>query len=267
MDEHRRRTPDCQFFRLLEYYGSAAPKKGKSKAKGRTSTASKISRQSSVSIARSEAPSVADSADEMAGVDDSVMTTGSTMSQTVAKGKKTSGRAKAAGKTGKVKKSAKSVEPDEELEVQYPDMSQQMLPELADDEIRVSMQSQDLEEPAPVKPKKGAKKGGRQSKLADSSIVDASQMETQPKKRGRKPKVKVEPDPEPEFQPYALQHHQPETPELQTDYQPREDEVEAQIQEELDQSMDLPDAESTPQMKTKPKRGAKRTSDLSLIHI
>jgi hypothetical protein len=68
MDEHKRRTPDCQFFRLLEYYGSAPPKKGKSKAKGRTSTASKISRQSSVSIARSEAPSVADSADEMAGL-------------------------------------------------------------------------------------------------------------------------------------------------------------------------------------------------------
>lgn len=265
LHEHKRRSPDCQFFILRDRYEALEPKKakGKGKGRGRGSSVSKASRQSAVSLAASEAPSMIESVDDTAGVDDSIMTTGTTTSQNGTKGKKTSGRQKAAPKA-KGKKKTSTLEQEDGMDVQYPDLSTQMQSEEPAEEIRVSMGSQNVEDPAPSQPEKGTRKGSRQSKQVDSSAIDVSQTETQPKKRGRKPKVKAEPEAEIEPEPetyYEPERDQVVTPELQTEFNPRSSDVDAQLQEELDHSMDLPDAESTPQMKTKAKRGVKRSSN------
>jgi hypothetical protein len=168
LDEHKRRSPDCPFFRLQEQFGDVAPKKakGRAKSKARTSTASKISRQSSVSLAQSEIPSFVGSVDEVAGADDSIMTAGTTSSQAGTKSKKTTAKGKAASKTGKGKKKTAPVEDEDEMQVQYPDLSQNVPQQEPEDEIRVSMSARDAEELASSQPKKPAKKG-RQPKQVD----------------------------------------------------------------------------------------------------
>ena len=262
-EEHRRRSPECPFFALVErYHGTQPTKKGKGKGKARGSTASRASRlstQSTVSV-MSEAPSMApslelgevgaDFAEEMAGVDDSIMTTGTVTSQAGGKGKKKGTKGKAAAKGAKGKKGAVVVHDNENAEALYPDLGQpsQLQPAEEPEDFGTA-----LEEPAQP-PAQVTRKGSRQSKQPlDSSTTEVSQSETAIKTftRGRKPKVRAAPEPEPEF-------------EMKMTPEPRESQVSAQLERELEQSFDqeLPDAEATPQPApaTKPKRGVKRSS-------
>ncbi|KAH9817753.1 BIR-domain-containing protein [Teratosphaeria destructans] len=223
--EHKRRSPDCRFFVLMErYHGTSAPVKTK-KGRGRSSTASKASRMSTHSMlsVASEVPSVdvdVDVDEEGTRVDDSVMSTASTT-----RGKKKVGK-KPASKAAKGKKRAAA---DDEPEPEYGVESE--LP---------------AEEPAHAT----GRGGTRTSKLADSSMLEVKE-ETPPKKAGRPRKAKNKPEPEPE-----------PGPELQTGPESRTSEAAAQLQEELEDSIsqELPDGESTPHV-VEPKRGTKRTSD------
>ncbi|GAB7366251.1 hypothetical protein MBLNU230_g7809t1 [Neophaeotheca triangularis] len=257
LEEHKRRSPECPFYTLVEqYHGSVGKGKGKGKGKGRGSTASRASRLSAQSVASgfSDAPSAADLGEGMTSVDDSIM---STASQATAKGKKKPGRPKAAAKGAKGKKRDSTMSQDTEMDVQYPDLSMQMdgthaMPGQWDDSV-----IPETEEAALPAPAKATRKATRQSKQADSSLAEVSQIEATVGKatRGRKAKAKPEPEPEPEVDERVETPMKPEQ---------RESEVSAQLQEELDHSMELepPDGQSTPQPEpTRPKRGVKRTSD------
>lgn len=251
--EHRRREPYCRFFELLEHYHGAPepPKKGKGRGKARGSTASKASRMSTQSAvtATSDAPSMGESfADipvnsSLAGVDDSIMTAASTATAT--KGKKKGARAKATAKGAKGRKKAS----EEEQENIYPDLAG----------------AQVDDEPAPEVPVKNPRRTGRNSKQPiDSSVIEISSIDAAaPKKstRGRKPKVQPEPQPEPEIEVAYV----PQTPDVDAITQKRLSEVSAQLQDELEHSVDNfgDDLEqSTPMAEPpKPKRGVKRTSD------
>ncbi|KAK5125957.1 hypothetical protein LTR85_011312 [Meristemomyces frigidus] len=258
-EEHKRRSPECAFFALVERYhgggkgGKAAGKKGR----GRPSNASKASRLSTQSAMSAEAPSVMHSDAEEGGaaaMDDSIMSTATTASQATTKGKKKGGRKPAAAAKGaKGRKRANTVDDAEAPAAQYPELSQsqqsQHVPGEFGVESSVVMHVEDVLPP----PAKAAKRGTRQSKQpVDSSILEVSQIDAAPKaKRGRKPKVQPQPEPEEE---------------LEMEAEHRMSEVSAQLQEELEHSMDhmdMPDNESTPQQPpaAKPKRGVKRTSE------
>ncbi|KXS99266.1 hypothetical protein AC578_6179 [Pseudocercospora eumusae] len=257
--EHKRREPDCRFFQLLEQYHGAAgpPKKGKARGKARGSTASKASRmstQSAVTTA-SDAPSQVESLGDIpmdssvARIDDSIVTAGTT-SSTATKGKKKGGRTKAAAKGTKGKKKT-SDEEDVEMLEQYPAavLSSQFLAE---------------DEHAPPVPAKSTRRGGRGSKQqqVDSSVVEISAIDTAPpKKATRGRKAKAQPEPEPEMEPEIAPI--PQTPDADAIEQKRLSEVSAQLQDELEHSVDNFDGEldqSTP-LADPPKRGVKRTSD------
>lgn len=241
LQEHRKRTPDCAFLAL----GGGVTKKGKGGAKksGRASTASQGSRLSTQS-AMSEVPSMADSLaeDTTAGMDDSITSTATTASQATVtggkKGAKKGGKTKAAAKGTKGRKRAGTVDSQQaDDEGLYPNIGSQALQASQQDDSFESVQVAD-------QPKKKGR--GRPSKQpVDSSVVEISSLEAAPtKKAARGRKAKAQPEPEPESQ---------------------ADDVSAQIQQELDHSMDLASQDldqSTPQAAApKPKRGMKRTSD------
>ncbi|KAK8159787.1 hypothetical protein IWX90DRAFT_441328 [Phyllosticta citrichinensis] len=111
-EEHQRRSPRCPFFKLLKVYGGARKAvKGK---KGRPSTASRASRHSVQSSKDfdtfSEAPSLMSLGDDAVHNEDSILT--ATQAGTMAKGKKGTGKGKAAAKGGK--KNARSKKATEE---------------------------------------------------------------------------------------------------------------------------------------------------------
>ncbi|KAK4543259.1 hypothetical protein LTR36_005809 [Oleoguttula mirabilis] len=273
-EEHRRRSPECAFFALVEHYhggvktGKAAAGK---KGRGRPSNASKASRlstQSALSTFSADAASVMMHSDveedgATATVDDSIMSTATTASQATVKGKKKGGRKPAAAPKGaKGRKRADTVDDDEAIEVHYPELSQSQQSQHMPSEFAAeSSVVIPVEESAP--PPKPTRKGTRQSKQAvDSSVMEASQLETAPKaKRGRKPKVQPQPEPSPEPELELEPELEPEVEEH------RLSEVSAQLQEELEDSMDHmdePDNASTPQPAPAPakaKRGVKRTSE------
>ena len=258
MEEHRRRSPDCAFFALVERFGSTkavGKAKGKKGAAARASTASKTSRMSTQS-AVSQEPGFADAAmpDEEPAVDDSIITTASNATATgTTKGKKKAGRPKAAAKGAKGKKKTDHVDSEIDVESMYPDLSIHIQSQaMQEEEVLGGSQAQQAEEPAP---EKRGRKGTRQSKQqqVDSSVLDMAsvhipQQTKQRAIRGRKPKAQPEQTPEAE-------------PEIDSS------EVSAQLQEELERSMsfDIPaeaEAEATPQAApAKAKRGVKRTSD------
>lgn len=256
--EHKRREPACPFFSLLEHYhgmevADGKTKKGKprGKASARTSTASKASRLSvqSTMSAMSEVPSMGASLADLemedgtlAAADDSIVTTATTASQ--AKGKKKTAKPKAAAKGTKGKKKAPVGE--DAMEVDYPELSQQgHVAEEEEDEIVT----------APAKATRKTTKAV--TRQLDSSVVEISQMDVIPKKatRGRKPKVQQQPEPEPE--------EIPQTPDAEAIAEQRLSEISAQLQDELDHTVDdYPLDQSTPVVEApKPKRGVKRTSD------
>lgn len=258
--EHKKRRPDCPFFALVEQFGGGTAKKGGVKGKGkkaggRASTASKassrLSTQSALS-AFSQEPSLADVEIELDRtveggtdvLDDSVMSTASTATATgTAKGRKKAGRPKASAKGAKGRKRAGTTDSQADANIVSADLGSQ-------DSATAPQEGLTQAEEPPAAATKG-RKGTRQSKQAqaESSIMESSIVEsTAPTKkatRGRKAKAKQEPEPQPE----ALSD---------------DSEVSAQLQEELERSMDLglqdEFEESTPQP-APPKRGVKRTSE------
>lgn len=125
-EEHRKRSPSCPFFELVEKFAATRPKKGK---KGRGSAASKASRlstQSNLTVA-TDAPSIMSLDDLPAGDDDSILTTATTATTAskAGKGRKATGRARASTKStrstrGKGKKTS-TVEPPPEPEADVMD--------------------------------------------------------------------------------------------------------------------------------------------------
>lgn len=240
MQEHQKRSPECAFFAL----GGGVTKKGKagSKKGARSSTASKASRLSTQS-SLSEMASVVDSLgdDVTAGMDDSTISTATTASQATVTGAKKGGKkgakAKGTAKGGKGRKRAGTVDSqqadDERL---YRDLNSQP---------QISTQPEaTVDESQPTEPPKKGERGRPSKQAVDSSVVEVSAMHVAPPKkatRGRKAKA---PQSEPRSQ---------------------VEDVSAQIQEELEHSLDLAGQDfdqSTPQaVAPKEKRGVKRTSD------
>ncbi|KAK0316801.1 hypothetical protein LTR01_000552 [Friedmanniomyces endolithicus] len=270
-EEHRRRKPACAFFALCERFGHDGPGKGKG-GKGRVvaSKGSRMSTQSVVSVAASEALSEAEN--EMA-VDDSIMSNATTASQaTIKGGKKKGGRV---AKGGKGRKRANTVEePDEEVVASEPVPTRKsQLPGAFPDS---SVLDPELEEPAaepspPPPTARTTRKASYQSKQPDSTILEPSQPDvagpaTKKSTRGRKakaPQPEPEPTPEPEHDDGPILEAEPEYVPGQK-YDHRMSDVSAQLQEELEHSVSqhyAPDDESTPQAAGRPKRGVKRSSD------
>ncbi|KAF2721271.1 hypothetical protein K431DRAFT_294526 [Polychaeton citri CBS 116435] len=252
--EHQRRSADCPFFELVEQYDSfrGAAKGSKTKAKGtkgraRASIASRQSEISQTSVRFSDTLSLSGTEAEVAAADDSIMTAGTTSSKMSGRSKKGT-KPKAALKRAKAKKTARA-DDENAMTIEYPDI-----------ESGASTQGVQLVEadPEPVveeqtsAPKtKNKKKGTRDSKQVENSVLDASTTSEMPSKkgtRGRKPKPHVEPEPAPADQ--AI-------------------DVSLQLQQELERSTfsdaSIVDAEAAstpqPQQDSAARRGIKRTSD------
>ncbi|KAK5107251.1 hypothetical protein LTR62_001605 [Meristemomyces frigidus] len=252
-EEHRRRSPECPFFVLCEqYHGTTKPKGGKGRGRGSTaSKASRLSTQSTVSVAVSEAPSVGEMSESEPMVDDSIMSTAS--QATVKGGKRKPGRP---AKGTKGRKRVYTIEEPaiEEIAVHehasQPARQSQAPGAFPDSSVlEPEPEAEAVSKPGPQPPARVTRK--RQSKQGESSMIDSSHADLAPKKstRGHKAKAQSIVEPEPDVEP---QH--------------RVSEVSAQLQHELDHSMeynDFPDHESTPQQVpiVQPSRGVKRTSD------
>ncbi|CAK1357524.1 Protein bir1 [Cercospora beticola] len=259
--EHKRREPQCPFFALVEHYhGTAEPmKKTKAKGKSRGSTASKASRVSTQSAmtAASDAQSLRDSLGDippnssLAQVDDSIMTAGTTASTaTTTKGKKKTTKAKAPAKGGRGKK--KAAKEEEAVELHDLDLEQGQLP------------AEELATSQPTTKPRGTGRASKQT-VVDSSVIEVSSLDAVPTKkatRAKKPKVQPQAEPAVEQEPDEV----PQTPDADAIEKARLREVSAQLQEELDQSVDNFGEDldqSTPIVPEhpKPKRGTKRMSD------
>ncbi|KAI2470983.1 hypothetical protein F4781DRAFT_388347 [Annulohypoxylon bovei var. microspora] len=157
-EEHHRRSPGCQFFKLLTQYKKAlAKKKGRGKG-ARASQSSRLSAQSVASTAASDMTSMLEHAIDH-DHEDSVMTTTSVMTQ----GGTKRGRAKK-GTAAKGKKTrAKKEEPIEVLE----------------DEPEVE---EELPPPPPLKPTRGRK---RASDTLDDSALTAAEAPVAKKRATR----------------------------------------------------------------------------------
>ncbi|KAI0484848.1 hypothetical protein GGR56DRAFT_46819 [Xylariaceae sp. FL0804] len=190
MDEHYRRSPDCQFFILINQYKSA-PAKKKGRGKGaRTSKASRVSSQS-IATAASDATSLLDQSVDQ---EDSIMTTASVATQ----GGTKRGRAKKATGTKGKKTKAKQDEPIEVLEdapAAEADLPPPPPPKSTRGRKRKSDDAEDsvLTTASAPAPKKRATRG-RNSKAVDTSVLehqlDPETTEAEPaplpKTRGRK---------------------------------------------------------------------------------
>jgi hypothetical protein len=274
--EHQRREPECLFFQLLQHYHGEAgpPKKGKRSTKTRSSAASKTSRmstQSAVTVS-SDLPSIEGSLADipmnssLAGVDDSILTTGTTTSTAGTKGKKKAGRTKAATKTTK-SRSKVAQETEREIGVRFEDS---ITMHRQESEVTTAESATNEEAPPPKKaPKRTV--SGRSSKQTVDSSMEISATEGAPAKkstRGRKPKAQPEPEPEvnPELEVEPEVPNVPQTPDADAISLQRTSDVSAQLQDELENSVDNFGEEleqSTPIAIAPPKqkRGVKRTSD------
>ncbi|GAB1742256.1 hypothetical protein NU219Hw_g7811t1 [Hortaea werneckii] len=244
-EEHKRRSPGCAFFALIEQYHGAAGAKGKGakKGRGRASSASRGSRMSTQSAMTdtSVMESIGgDLGESSVAVDDSIMSTATTASQATSKGGRKKPGRKPSAKGGKGKKHVDNVEDEVAPNVQYPDLSQSQQEQVPQDDEEDSIAVIPPKEQAP--PARASRKGTRQSKQIDSSIIEGSQLETAPKKRGRKPKAQSQ----------------------VSEKDSRESEASQQLRDELEHSFEndglKPDHESTPHQAPKSKRGTKRTS-------
>ncbi|KAK1060366.1 hypothetical protein LTR12_003681 [Friedmanniomyces endolithicus] len=270
-DEHRRRKPQCPFFALCERFGHDGPVKSKG-GKGRAvaSKGSRVSMQSVVSVAASEALSEAES--EMA-VDDSIMSNATTASQATVKGGKKKGGRPAKG--GKGRKRANTVEEPEQEVIALepvPTRKSQLPGAFPDSSVLDPETEVPAAAPSPPPPTtRATRKGSRQSKQPDSTILEPSQPDeaapaTKKPTRGRKakaPQPEPEPTPEPEHEEGPILEAEPEYVPGQK-YDHRMSDVSAQLQEELEHSVSQhegPDGESTPLAVGRPKRGVKRSSD------
>ncbi|KAI1134416.1 hypothetical protein F5Y05DRAFT_398741 [Hypoxylon sp. FL0543] len=151
-DEHYKRSPNCQFFQLLDQY-KQAPAKKRGRGKGvRASQSSRLSAQSVATTAASDATSLLE---HHVDHEDSVMTTTSVMTQ----GGTKRSRAKKGTATKGKKTRAKKEEPVEVLEDE---------PE-----------AQEIPPPPPPKPTRGRKRAS--DSLEDSALTTADAPA--PKKR------------------------------------------------------------------------------------
>ncbi|GAB1732941.1 hypothetical protein NU195Hw_g196t1 [Hortaea werneckii] len=248
-EEHKRRSPGCAFFALVEQYHGAAGAKGKGakKGRGRASSASRGSRMSTQSAMTdtSAMESIGgDLGESSVANDDSIMSTATTASQATSKGGRKKPGKKPSAKGGKSKKNVDNVEDEIAPNVQYPDLSQSQQDQIQQEDKEDSIAVIPPKEQAP--PARASRKATRQSKQIDSSMLEGSQSEAAPKKRGRKPKEQTQPVSEKES---------------------RESEASQQLRDELENSFEneemKPDHESTPHQAqaTKSKRGTKRTSE------
>ncbi|KAI5359377.1 hypothetical protein Slin14017_G102790 [Septoria linicola] len=260
--EHKRREPQCPFFALLEHYHGSAepPKKTKAKSKSRGSTASKASRistQSAITVG-SDALSLRDSLgaipmnSSLAQVDDSIMTAGTTASTaTTTKGKKKTTKARAPAKGSRSRK--KTSQEEEVVDVPNVEPAQTQEAE-AEDEIEVAPRA--------------TGRVSKQPTIIDSSVIEISAVDVAPPKkatRTRKPKAQPRPEPEPILEPEDVPTI-PQTPDAEAIAQARLSAVSAQLQDELEHSVDNFGEDldqSTPVVveQSKPKRGVKRTSE------
>ncbi|PNY28638.1 Protein bir1, partial [Tolypocladium capitatum] len=143
-DEHYNRSPGCAFFTLMSQF-EGAPRKKTDRAKAAPkSRSSRLSAQSVATTLASDALSVTDAT---ADVEDSVVTTASTMTQG---GRKTKGKKGAAAKGSRSK--AKKNEP---VEAEVVDQPEEVAPE-----------------PQPPKASRGKKRG---SEAIDDSVVFISE--------------------------------------------------------------------------------------------
>ncbi|XDG09315.1 hypothetical protein ABKA04_008930 [Annulohypoxylon sp. FPYF3050] len=154
-EEHYRRSPGCQFFRLLAQYKGAAKKKGRGKG-ARGSQASRLSVQSVASTAASDMASVLE---HHIDHEDSVMTTTSVMTQGGTKRSRAKKGTAAKGKKTRTKKEA----PIEVLEDE-PQVEEEMPP------------------PPPPKPTRGRKRGSDTLEESELTIAEAPAA----KKRARR---------------------------------------------------------------------------------
>nr|POF07646.1 protein bir1 [Quercus suber] len=219
--EHKRRSPDCRFFILVERYHGSLGTESKKKRVGGGSNHSKTGRHSvqSAMSTFSDDLNVTDlnNPGHLAEVDDSVLTTASTA--TVKATKKKSRQAKAA----KSAKSQPGVSVEDENAVSYPDL-----------DVGGEQRNDQL---SGVRPTRAVR---QQSKLSNSSIVGRDTLDAGYKQGRRESK-----------------DDRLETPDNQQET--RLSDASAQLQEELDVSLGPVD-ESTPRL-LGTKRGAKRTSD------
>nr|POE62879.1 protein bir1 [Quercus suber] len=223
-DEHKRRSPDCQFFTLIERYHGSVDLKSKKVRVGGGSSTSKIDRQSAQSDIStfSEDPELADLSNlgVSAENDDSVMTTASTSTIKASKKK---------GRPAKASKSAKSktaTNAQDIVTVAYPDL----------DASQSSAGNDTRSEEQPAIPAVRPTRPTRQrSKHLDSPVVDGSVIQTDSKNKSAQPKL-----------------DRLKTPD--NEREARFSDASAQLQEELEISLNMTE-DSTP------KRGVKRTSD------
>ncbi|KAI7188879.1 hypothetical protein KC352_g21998, partial [Hortaea werneckii] len=128
-EEHKRRSPGCAFFALVEQYHGAAGAKGKGakKGRGRASSASRGSRMSTQSAITDTSATESiggDLGESSVANDDSIMSTATTASQATSKGGRKKPGKKTSAKGGKSKKNVDNVEDEVAPNVQYPDLSQ-----------------------------------------------------------------------------------------------------------------------------------------------
>jgi hypothetical protein len=264
LQEHKRRSPHCRFFELLEQSSrtSIAGKSKKASKRGkpsiRSSTASKASRLSAQSNV-GELPDTAgsDSALDFDGnhstLDESSLSTATTQT-------KPSGKAK--GKQRRPKATAKNVKTEEitlveagervDVSAQYPDLREHDL-RSANDEVESLRAAHDSDMHFQDTSPPGIKvKASRSANLGDDRIDVVA-----PKKTGRGRKAQSQEKPQLE---HSLQTIIPETA-PPTEGKP--DEVANQLLVELEYSMEEPaEGESTTIEETaKPRSGTKRMSD------
>jgi hypothetical protein len=262
LQEHKRRSPHCRFFELMQQNprasvtgkGKKASKRGKTSI--RSSTASKASRLSAQSNL-DELASTAGSDSEL-GLDGNTSSLDESSLSIATTQTKLSGKAK--GKQGRPKATAKKVKTKEitlvgtgdgvDVSAQYPDL-RQLDSRPADDEVEDLRTGDDSDMnfqktvPAKAKKSKSANSGN------DGTVIVA------PKKAGRGRKAQSQEESQ-------LEHSLQTT--ISNTARPMEgksDEVTNQLLVELDYSMEEPaEGESTTIEETaRPRSGTKRTSD------
>ncbi|KAL3965392.1 hypothetical protein ACCO45_002396 [Purpureocillium lilacinum] len=168
-DEHYRRAPGCAFFALSAQFGGPKKKTSRSKA-ARGSKASRLSGQSVATVA-SEAWSAADATAE---VEDSVLTTASTMTQG---GRKTKARKGAAAKSSRSK--SKKADPPVVESVPEPEPEPVISPPKPAKTTHASTvipdDSEMIDAPAPIQ-KAGARKKSSNAKSRIISTVSTASM-------------------------------------------------------------------------------------------
>ncbi|GJN69564.1 hypothetical protein PLICBS_003613 [Purpureocillium lilacinum] len=164
-DEHYRRAPGCAFFALSAQFGGPKKKTSRSKA-ARGSKASRLSGQSVATVA-SEAWSAADATAE---VEDSVLTTASTMTQG---GRKTKARKGAAAKSSRSK--SKKADPPVVESVPEPEPEPVISPPKPAKTTRGKKRTSDaMNESSVVLVSEGPAPKKRATRTRSSTLTDAS---------------------------------------------------------------------------------------------